>query len=104
MNQNRIEIRGDTQLCTETDTQKEKQIVTYWYICCLTSCLLHFFHAELGCGHCSWVMGWCIICEQEVTSSEDGAHTLLSCFTDLRGKHRRKNINIKKGTNLKHLS
>lgn len=48
--------------------------------------MLHFFDAELSCGHGSRVMGWCIICKQEVATSENGANTLLCCFTDLRGK------------------
>lgn len=51
---------------------------------CLTSCLLHFLHAELGCGGCSRVMGRGIVCKQEVTTSENGADALLRCFTDLR--------------------
>lgn len=54
--------------------------------CCLTSCLLHFFDAELGCGHCSRVMGWGIICKQEVATSENGANTMLCSFTNLRVK------------------
>lgn len=53
---------------------------------CLTSCLLYFFYAELGCGNSSRVMGWGIVLEQEVTASKNGANTLLCCFTNLREK------------------
>lgn len=56
------------------------------WVCRLTSGLLHFFDAELGCGHSSRVMGWCIIFKQEVTTSENGANPLLRCFTDLTDK------------------
>lgn len=45
--------------------------------------MLYFFDAELGRGRGSRMMGGGIICEQEVTPSEDGANTLLRCFTDL---------------------
>lgn len=48
--------------------------------------MLHFFDAELCCGRGSRVVGWCVVRKQEVTSSENGANTLLCCFTDLRGK------------------
>lgn len=50
---------------------------------CLTSCLFHFFHAELGCGSCCRVMGRGIISKQEVATSENGADSLLCSFTDL---------------------
>lgn len=80
-----VQVYGQPQNHILPSSQQERQML--WVkICHLTSCLLHFFDAELGCGHCSRVMAWCIIRKQEVTTSENGANTLLCCFTDLRGR------------------